>query len=57
LRIVLLSLALLFIALLAVPTALDFARHGVTVIGVLALLIEVLFMFGIVGALRQPPSE
>ncbi len=51
------TIALLFIALLAALTVLEFARYGVTAPGVLAVLILVLFMTGIVGALRHPPRR
>jgi hypothetical protein len=57
LRIAVLTIALVFIAALGVLTVLDFVHYGVTVIGVLAALIVVLFMVGIVGALRHPPHE
>ena len=40
-----------------VLTVLDFVHYGVTVLDILAILVLVLFMVGIVGALRQPPSE
>jgi hypothetical protein len=55
LRIAVLTIALLFIAGLGVLTGLDLARNGVTLVGVLALLILVLFSVGIIGVLRQPP--
>ena len=57
LRAAVLTIALLFIGLFAALTALDFARYGVTAVGVLAVLILVLLLTGIVGALRHPPRE
>jgi hypothetical protein len=57
LRVVVLSIALAFIALLGVLTVLDFVNNGVTVVGVMAVLIVALFSIGIVGALRNPPEE
>jgi hypothetical protein len=54
---VVLTIALLFIAALAVLTGIDIARYGVTALGILAILILLLFMIGIVGALREPPRE
>jgi NADH:ubiquinone oxidoreductase subunit 6 (subunit J) len=57
LRVAVLTIALLFIAGLGVLTGLDLARNGVTVVGILAILILVLFTVGIVGALRHPPRE
>jgi hypothetical protein len=54
-RQILLFVALLFIALLAVLTALDVVHHGVNVLDVVAILILVLFTTGIVGALLHPP--
>jgi hypothetical protein len=56
-RATVLTIALLFIAMLAALTITDFVRNGVTPLGVLALLVVLLFMIGIVGALRQPPSD
>lgn len=50
-------LALLFIGVLAVLTAIDFSRYGVTVLGVLAVLVLVLFVVGILGALLQHPRR
>ncbi len=51
------TVALLFIALLGVLTALELARHGITVAGVLAVLVLALLMIGILGALREPPEQ
>ena len=56
-RLVVLAIALLFIAGLGVLTVLDFVHYGVTVIGVLAMFVLVLFVIGIVGALREPPRQ
>jgi hypothetical protein len=53
LRTVVLTLALAFTGALAALTGQDLANHGVTLPGVLGLLIVVLFMFGIVGALLR----
>lgn len=52
-----LAIALVFIAALAVLTGLDIARYGVTALSVLAIFVLLLFMIGIVGALREPPRE
>jgi len=57
LRGIVLTVALLFIAMLAALTIADFVRNGVTPLGVVAVLVLALFMIGIVGALRQPPNE
>ncbi len=56
-RIPVLVIALLFIVGLGVLTGIDIARYGVTVLSVLAILVLVLFMIGIVGALREPPRQ
>ena len=56
-RVGVLLIALVFIGALAVLTVLDFVHYGVTLVGVLAVLILVLFMIGIVGALREPPKQ
>ena len=56
-RILVLVITLVFIAVLGALTISDFVNNGVTVVGILAVLILVLFGVGIVGALRQPPQE
>jgi hypothetical protein len=56
-RVAVLTIALVFIALLAALTVIEFVHHGVTVTGIVALFIIVLFVVGIVGALRHPPAE
>jgi hypothetical protein len=57
LRTAVLLIALAFIALLGVLTAIDISHHGITVISALAILVLVLFITGIVGALAQRPRE
>jgi hypothetical protein len=56
-RLVVLTIALVFIIGLGTLTVLDFIHYGITAVGVLALMVLVLFTFGIVGALRHPPRE
>jgi hypothetical protein len=56
-RFVVLTVALAFTIFLGVLTAMDFVNYGVTALGVLAALIVVLFTVGILGAMRQPPSQ
>ncbi len=56
-RVVVLIAALLFIGVLGALTVSDLVRNGVTLLAVVAIAVLVLFMIGIVGALRQPPSE
>jgi hypothetical protein len=56
-RTVVLIVALLFIAMLAALTVLDVIHYGVTPLDVVSVLILVLFLTGIVGALRNPPQE
>jgi hypothetical protein len=57
LRLAILTIALVFIAGLGALTVIDMVRYGVSAVDVLAILVLVLFTTGIVGALRQPPSE
>jgi hypothetical protein len=52
-----LIVALLFIAMLAALTVVDVIHYGVTPLDVVAVLILLLFLTGIVGALRNPPRE
>jgi hypothetical protein len=57
LRLAVLTIALAFTAGLGVLTVLDIVHYGLTAVAVLALGIIVLFLLGIVGALRHPPNE
>ena len=54
---VVLTIALAFIVALAVLTGIEIANYGVTILSVLAIMVLVLFMIGIVGALREPPRQ
>ncbi len=54
-RLVILTIALVFIAALGVLTVLDVAHYGLTAVDVAALFVLILFTTGIVGALRHPP--
>jgi hypothetical protein len=56
-RIAVLTIALAFILLLGTLTVYVFIHNGVSADGVIAVLILVLFIVGIVGALRHPPRE
>jgi hypothetical protein len=56
-RLVLLVVALIFIAGMGLLTALDIAHTGVNWLDVLAILILILFTTGIVGALLEPPRK
>jgi hypothetical protein len=56
-RIVLLVVALVFIAGFGLLTALDIAHTGLNWLDVLAILVLVLFATGIVGALLEPPRK
>ena len=56
-RLVVLVIVVVFTALIAVLTALDMARNGVTWLDMLAILIVALFGIGIVGALLAPPRR
>ena len=56
-RATVLTLALLFIVLLAALTVADIANNGLTALDVVAVLILVLFSIGVLGALRNPPPD
>jgi len=56
-RLAVLTIALAFILLLGTLTVYVFIHDGVSADGVIAILILVLFVVGIVGALRHPPRE
>jgi uncharacterized BrkB/YihY/UPF0761 family membrane protein len=52
-----LLVVLLFIGLLIYLTASEIKRNGVTVGGILAIIVIVLFSIGIVGSLFRNPRE
>jgi hypothetical protein len=57
-RTLILTVALVFIGLLAALTVRDIVQYGVTPVSVLAVLVLTLFCTGIVGALsHRPPDE
>jgi len=56
-RLAVLTLALLFIAVLGTLTVRDIHAHGLTPVAVLAILIVVVFGIGAIGALLHPPRR
>jgi hypothetical protein len=57
LRTLVLVIALAFITGLGVLTVLDIVHYGLSALDVVAFMVLLLFLTGIVGALRRPPSE
>jgi hypothetical protein len=57
LRIVVFTIAVVFICAMAALTALYFSNNGVTFVGVLGALVLVVFGVGIIGALLHPPRK
>jgi hypothetical protein len=56
-RLLVFTVALLFVAALAVLTIRDIHTHGLTPIDALAVGIVVLFATGIIGVLLHPPRR
>jgi hypothetical protein len=56
-RILVFAVAVLFIVGMAVLTALDFEKHGVTGLGIVGLLVVLVVGVGIIGALTEPPKR
>lgn len=56
-RTAVLTIALLFSALIGVLTVIDIVHHGLTLIGALAILIVIVFVIGLGGALRYPQGR
>jgi hypothetical protein len=57
LRLLILTLALVFTLALGAFTGLDLAHYGVTVPGVFGAIIVLLFLVAIVGALTEPRKK
>jgi hypothetical protein len=57
LRLLVLTIALLFIGALGALTVRDIHMHGLTPVAVLAILIVVVFTIGVIGALLHPPRR
>jgi len=57
LRLLVLTIALLFVAALGALTVRDIHMHGLTPVGVLAVIIVVVFTIGIIGSLLHPPRR
>ncbi len=56
-RLLVLTIALLFDAALGALTVRDIHTHGLTPVAVLAVMIVVLFTIGIIGALLHSPRR
>jgi hypothetical protein len=56
-RLLVLTIALLFDAALAALTVRDIHTHGLTPVAVLAVMIVVVFTIGIIGALLHSPRR
>jgi hypothetical protein len=56
-RLLVLWVALMFIAFFGFLTVSVVSSQGLTAAGVLAIIVLALFAFGIVGALRNPPKQ
>lgn len=56
-RILVFTVAIVFIGGFALLTALDFSNNGVTLVGVIAVGVLVVIGVGIIGALLQPPRK
>jgi hypothetical protein len=56
-RLAVLTVAILFDAVLGALTVRDIHTHGLTPVAVLAVIIVVVFGIGIIGALLHPPRR
>jgi hypothetical protein len=56
-RLLVLTIALLFVGILGALTVRDIHMHGFTPVGVLAVIIVVVFTIGVIGALLHPPRR
>jgi lipopolysaccharide export LptBFGC system permease protein LptF len=56
-RFLVFAIAVVFIIGMAVLTALDFERNGVTGLGIVGLIVVIIVGVGIIGALTEPPRK
>jgi hypothetical protein len=56
-RFLVFAVAVVFIIGMAVLTALDFERNGVTGLGIVGLIVVIIVGVGIIGALTEPPRK
>jgi hypothetical protein len=56
-RIVVALFAVVFIVGMGLLTALDFANNGVTLVGIVGLIVLIVIGVGVLGALLQPPRK
>jgi hypothetical protein len=57
LRLLVLTVAVLFVGALGALTVRDIHTHGLTPVSVLAVIIVVVFTIGTIGALLHPPRR
>jgi hypothetical protein len=56
-RVVVIFFAIVFISGMALLTALDFSNNGVTLVGVIGVIVVVVIGVGVLGAFLQPPRK
>lgn len=56
-RLIVLTVAVLFVTAMALLTIDDFAQNGVTGLGVVGAIVVVILGVGVIGALLAPPRE
>ena len=56
-RVIVALFAVVFIVGMGLLTALDFANNGVTLVGVVGLMVVIVIGVGVLGALLQPPRK
>ena len=56
-RFLVFAVAVVFIVGMAVLTALDFERNGVTGLGIVGLIVVIIVGVGVIGALTEPPRK
>jgi len=56
-RVVVALFAVVFIVGMGLLTALNFANNGVTLVGIVGLMVVIVIGVGVLGALLQPPRK
>lgn len=56
-RLIVLTVAVLFVTAMALLTVADFVQYGVTGLGVVGAIVSTILVVGVIGAFMTPPRD